>query len=312
MGLRRGSNRDCKVFAAPVSLKGTSREQNEDRFQIMQNIGGGDGEIESYYAVYDGHGGDGTSTWLTENLFNFIKKAWTPSSPVSSLIRAYESADEDILQPRGGVFGIGAQRGIGGAKCGSTAASVVVYNKEGKKYAAIANVGDSMVLMKMKTADGVEFVTTEHVPDNEEERKRIEMYNPNPKLPLVRYVGSTWRVGGLLALSRAFGDAYLKPSLDFEGVGYQDADYMSGFGLIAKPDVQEIDLSNAEWMIVASDGLFETENRGGGGGLTPEQISSIVEGMKGSSAEQISMKLAQEAQKAGSTDDVTVIFDLMS
>jgi hypothetical protein len=29
----------------------------------------------------------------------------------------------------------------------------------------------------------------------------------------VRYVGGTWRVGGLLALSRAFGDAYLKGSL---------------------------------------------------------------------------------------------------
>lgn len=46
--------------------------------------------------------------------------------------------------------------------------------------------------------------------DNEEERNRIERYNPNPRMPLVRYVGGTWRVGGLLALSRAFGDAYMK------------------------------------------------------------------------------------------------------
>ena len=44
----------------------------------------------------------------------------------------------------------------------------------------------------------------------ESERTRIERNNPNPKLPMVRYVGGTWRVGGLLALSRAFGDAYLK------------------------------------------------------------------------------------------------------
>ena len=29
-------------------------------------------------------------------------------------------------------------------------------------------------------------------------------------MALVRYVGGTWRVGGLLALSRAFGDAYMK------------------------------------------------------------------------------------------------------
>lgn len=42
--------------------------------------------------------------------------------------------------------------------------------------------------------------------------------NPNPNMPLVRYVGGTWRVGGLLALSRAFGDAYLKGTGQFEGV----------------------------------------------------------------------------------------------
>jgi hypothetical protein len=44
----------------------------------------------------------------------------------------------------------------------------------------------------------------------ESERVRIERQNPNPKMPMVRYTGGTWRVGGLLALSRAFGDAYLK------------------------------------------------------------------------------------------------------
>jgi Protein phosphatase 2C len=44
----------------------------------------------------------------------------------------------------------------------------------------------------------------------EAERKRIERTNPNPKMPLVRFVGDTWRTGGVLALSRAFGDAYLK------------------------------------------------------------------------------------------------------
>lgn len=51
----------------------------------------------------------------------------------------------------------------------------------------------------------------------------------------VRYQGGTWRVGGLLALSRAFGDAYLKGSLQFEGVAAGSDGYSSGFGLIAEP-----------------------------------------------------------------------------
>jgi Protein phosphatase 2C len=49
-----------------------------------------------------------------------------------------------------------------------------------------------------------------HATFREAERKRIERTNPNPKMPLVRFVGDTWRTGGVLALSRAFGDAYLK------------------------------------------------------------------------------------------------------
>ena len=71
----------------------------------------------------------------------------------------------------------------------------------------------------------------------EAERLRIERLNPNPKFPLVRYIGGTWRVGGLLALSRAFGDAYLKGTGQFEGVAAGSDGYSSGFGVIAQPDV---------------------------------------------------------------------------
>ena len=71
----------------------------------------------------------------------------------------------------------------------------------------------------------------------ERERLRIESKNPNPKMPLVRYVGGTWRVGGILALSRAFGDAYLKGSGQFEGISAGSDGYSSGFGVVADPSV---------------------------------------------------------------------------
>lgn len=64
---------------------------------------------------------------------------------------------------------------------------------------------------------------------------RIESKNPNPKMPLVRYVGGTWRVGGILALSRAFGDAYLKGSGQFEGISAGSDGYSSGFGVVRMP-----------------------------------------------------------------------------
>jgi protein phosphatase 1L len=79
---------------------------------------------------------------------------------------------------------------------------------------------------------------------------RIERQNPNPKLPMVRYVGGTWRVGGLLALSRAFGDSYLKGSLQFEGIAAGGDGYSSGFGLIAEPFIELTSLTPADTHVV--------------------------------------------------------------
>lgn len=63
-------------------------------------------------------------------------------------------------------------------------------------------------------------------------------------MPLVRYVGGTWRVGGILALSRAFGDAYLKGSGQFEGVPSGSDGYSSGFGVVADPTVTLMPLTS--------------------------------------------------------------------
>lgn len=105
----------------------------------------------------------------------------------------------------------------------------------------------------------------EHVPDKESERKRIERENPNPKNPLVRYVEGTWRVGGLLALSRAFGDGFLKGSLQFEGVPAGSDGYSSGFGVIAEPFVTLTELQQGDsFLVVASDGCVTRSALWGG------------------------------------------------
>jgi hypothetical protein len=100
---------------------------------------------------------------------------------------------------------------------------------QGTSKLLTANSGDARIVL-VRGNSAIQL-SEDHVPDNEAERTRIETYNPNPRLPLVRYVGGTWRVGGLLALSRAFGDAYLKGSDQFEGVSFYASDsYQSGFG----------------------------------------------------------------------------------
>ena len=54
-------------------------------------------------------------------------------------------------------------------------------------------------------------------------------------------------MGGLLALSRAFGDSFLKGSLKFEGVNAGGDGYSSGFGLIAEPFTTLTPLTGASW-----------------------------------------------------------------
>ncbi|KAL4437229.1 hypothetical protein ABPG75_004368 [Micractinium tetrahymenae] len=305
--------------ASPVAIKlkdagsstrqGTSRKQNEDRFQLEVAEGAVDEGIpEIYAAVFDGHGGNATSEWLVANLLSYVENNWEGSSaPEKAISEAFIQADKKILSPKGGFMGMVGERGIGGSKCGSTAAVALVYRHKGTSKLLTANAGDARILL---VRGGKPVVLSEdHVPDNEEERNRIEQFNPNPKMPLVRYVGGTWRVGGLLALSRAFGDAYMKGSDQFEGVSFYASDtYASGFGVIAEPYTSLIDLTaDDSFIIVCSDGLLANEERGGGGGLSNDEVANTCTKMAGQSCDAIAAELGKKAVAAGSTDDVTVL-----
>ena len=301
------------------STKNTSRPDPHPLFSTQPT--GTSAAFSAYAAVFDGHGGYATADWLVANLATLIDKAWAAeggaASPERALTAAFLAADRKLLAP-GGFMGMG-ERGIGGAKCGSTAAVVGLVSLGGVATLVAANVGDARALLVRLGPDGkaaaASQLTVDHVPDAEEERKRIERTNPNPKLPLVRYVGGTWRCGGILALSRAFGDAYMKGSLQFEGVSAGSDGYASGFGVIAQLDISFTPLeeskgsSAASWVVVASDGLFANSERGGGGGLSNEEVGSVVAQVvaAGGGADGVAGALTASAQAAGSTDDVTVV-----
>ena len=107
-------------------------------------------------------------------------------------------------------------------------------------------------------------LSVDHIPDDENERKRIDRGNPNLRKSMVEFTNGTWRVGGVLALSRAFGDAFLKTSGKFEGIGEKNADYGSGFGLNAEPDCAFEQLTEKDtWLLCATDVCLRMKSEAG-------------------------------------------------
>jgi protein phosphatase 1K len=85
--------------------------------------------------------------------------------------------------------------------------------------------------------------------------------------------------------------------------------YNSGFGVISTPYTTLTTLTPQDtFLILASDGLFNEETRGGGGGMDEEGVAELCNSAGPStSCEALAKTLASTAVKVGSTDDVTVV-----
>ena len=60
--------------------------------------------------------------------------------------------------------------------------------------------------------------------------------------------------------------------------------------------------------MISSDGLYNEESRGGGGGLDNQQVSDILQAARANAnCNKIAETLAIAAVESGSTDDITVV-----
>lgn len=117
-------------------------------------------------------------------------------------------------------------------------------------------------------------LSVDHKPNNKEERERIEAAGG-----VVVWAG-TWRVAGVLAVSRAFGDKPLKRFV------------------ISTPHLHEEQLRKEdEFVVLASDGLWDV--------LTNEEVAGLVKDIH--DAEAAAKKLTEEAYGRGSMDNITCI-----
>jgi len=171
-----------------------------------------------YFAVYDGHGGARCSEYITQHLHDSIFKHNVHAHPENALCEGFRDLDDAWLK-------LATHNSWDD---GSTAVCCLCVNNT----LYIASVGDSRAVLShaKKAID----MTSDHKPSRPDEKSRIEALGGR----IIHY--GTWRVEGVLAVTRAFGDRRLKK-------------YVS-----AVPEIQARHLQpEDDWLILASDGVWD-------------------------------------------------------
>ncbi|XP_057466849.1 probable protein phosphatase 2C 59 isoform X1 [Actinidia eriantha] len=265
------------------------RSSMEDFYETR--IDGVDGEIVGLFGVFDGHGGARAAEYVKQNLFNNLivhpKFISDTKSALGCLSMQYNMACFlDIVQiaylaiyfSLVSVFAADAyshtdseflkSENSQNTDAGSTASTAILVGDR----LLVANVGDSRAVI-CKGGKAI-AVSRDHKPDQTDERQRIEDAGG-----FVIWAG-TWRVGGVLALSRAFGDRLLKQYV------------------VADPEIQEEKIdSSLEFLILASDGLWDV--------VTNEEAVGMVKPIQ--EPEKAATRLTQEAYQRGSADNITTV-----
>ena len=230
-----------KGYAYNTSM-GNIRDYNEDTITATKIILDGENDKNTFFfAVYDGHGGNGCSLYLKEKLHHFIKSFSKESINEAINIVEQKFIAEEALDEKGEIKDPSGSCGI---------MALIQKNK-----LIIANVGDSRLVLFKKSS--LFFCTEDHKPSSPTEKTRIEaaggmIYQTPSLIPLQQNgkdIEPPWRVlPGRLSVSRTFGDVEAKN----ENLGGMKN------VVVALPDITEMELDDDfNFMVLGCDGIFD-------------------------------------------------------
>ncbi|KAL2898852.1 putative protein phosphatase 2C 24 [Bienertia sinuspersici] len=251
-----------------------------------------------YFAVYDGHGCSHVAMRCRERLHELVKEELLlgVTEWKMAMEKSFDKMDKEVIEWNEGVVN-NCRCELQTPECdavGSTAVVAIVTPQN----IVVANCGDSRAVL---CRNGQPFpLSSDHKPDRPDELKRIQEAGGR----VIYWDGP--RVLGVLAMSRAIGDYYLKPYVSCE------------------PEVTITNRSaEDDCLIIASDGLWDVVSNDTACGvarmclrgkvppatLTPEveQITSVGEGMADKACSDASMLLTKLALARRSTDNVSVV-----
>ena len=151
------------------TYQGLYKENNEDRVSVCSSVKKpASSKMKvwpkiSYFAVFDGHGGEECSEFLEKNFLNYlVENATFPYDIKLSMIEACQKIEE-------GFFKEFCKDKIEDSNLsGSCALIAVVFDN--KVY--IGNIGDSRAIMSICSGTKVKQLTLDHKPDNVKEFER--------------------------------------------------------------------------------------------------------------------------------------------
>ncbi|KAL4594926.1 putative protein phosphatase 2C 76 isoform X2 [Castanea sativa] len=247
---------DAKLSCGYSSFRG-KRATMEDFYDIKTSKI--DGQTVCLFGIFDGHGGSRAAEYLKEHLFeNLMKHPKFIIDTKLAISETYQQTDAAFLDSERDTY----------RDDGSTASTAVLVGN----HLYVANVGDSRTIVS-KAGKAIPF-SEDHKPNRIDERKRIESAGG-----MIMWAG-TWRVGGILAMSRAFGNRMLKQFV------------------VAEPEIQDQEIDEEfELLVLASDGLWD---------VVPND-DAVSLALTEEEPEAAARKLTETAFTRGSADNITCI-----
>ncbi|XP_061575448.1 protein phosphatase, Mg2+/Mn2+ dependent, 1Lb isoform X1 [Cololabis saira] len=229
--------------AAVYSIQGR-RDHMEDRFQVLTDAV--NKSHPSIFGIFDGHGGEAAADFAKAHLPEALRQQLLTYEREKERIREKDKEKDEkkervnlsypsILEQQILMLDKEMLDKLSAAynEAGTTCLVALLSDKE----LTVANVGDSRGVLCDKDGNAIPL-SHDHKPYQLKERKRIKKAGG-----FISFNGS-WRVQGILAMSRSLGDYPLK-NLNV---------------VVPDPDIMSFDLNKLqpEFMILASDGLWDT------------------------------------------------------
>lgn len=199
----------------------------EDAHSIVLDLDESQSDSNTFFAVYDGHGGGTVAKFAGQNVHKRLvaEEAYKQKQYKEALKRAFLGTDEDLLAD--------PAHALDPSGCTAVAALVT---SDRKIY--VANAGDSRSVISVK--GNVQDLSEDHKPTNYVEKQRIHGAGG-----YVEY----GRVNGNLALSRAIGDFEFKKNYSLSPEKQI---------ITADPDVTIHKISDEdEFFVLACDGIWD-------------------------------------------------------